>query len=536
MGLLQTLHNLLGPQGTINTGLARGMQTPLFNLGMGLLNSAQPFSNPGQDIQQAMAAGQQYGLNSQLNPLRVQQAQQQTQQGQMGLDYQRAMNNLIMSRLQGQQASPPGLLSQPSAPAGLLNTSTARPTQQPSWLAAPSLSDIQALPVGGLPADISTLMAIRGGKAPAEAANDARAAQIAQAKQKYDPIVQQLAAITQSDNPVRDINASPLLKATWAHYAQQRGLNPATDLNKTNAYQVFGDLANQYRAQLGETAAAPPVPLTENGINPITNKYEAGAPEKIVGRTGIPINVLPQDAINQTPYSPFVATASQMNGPVGDLDAALTTLGVNIPGGRGGQLYLAKLRNLIAANPGVPPEQIAQQVKTGQLDFNGQKRSTGQLSQVLASTNAFSLQMEKNLDSLSTVEGQVDKTGIPVLNRAFAAFQRNITGGKDIAKYTAYFNAVTSEYAKIISGGTGVAAPNEQDMNEARRVISQAYTSGGLQGLREALTTEANNKRASYQEGLNAAARTSTASTTPAANVAPKSKRLTYDAATGTFK
>lgn len=538
----------MGLLDSIDAGVNGAINNPLFNLGLGLMAGGTGLNNPGQSIQQAMGAYQQRMANQQkmalqklnLAPMLARLNALHIDPRSLGID---------LSSLGISSASMPrqGLISSPSPSAGLLQQTgapapaspgvttsplvsqqaTTAPSPSLSWLRPFSEQDIESAPVNGLDPGYLRTNAMFSQDPTAQLAA-LRAQQLASLKTREAPILSRLDTLTKSDDPVKYMQADPNLAAAWPVLAHQLGIDPVSGLNAQNVRTAFTFERNALGAPLGEAAIAPNVPLQTktdqygrtvqvNGLTGQETVLPSPQLEKVVTADhpeGIDLPV--SQAIGKQPYNQWAVTNAQMGGEVGALDAALTQAGVTIPGGgRGGQLYALKLKNLIAANPGVPPGQIAQMVKTGQLDFNGQKRSTGQLSQVLASTTAFSQQLEKNLDSLGTVEKAVDKTGVPILNKAFAAFQRNVSGGKDIAKYTAYFNAVTSEYAKIISGGTGVAAPNEQDMNEARRVITQAYTQGGLSGLKEALMTEANNKRASYQEGMDAARRTSTATSTP---------------------
>lgn len=55
MGLLDGINSPTGP-------IATAMQSPLFNLGMGLIGGAQPFANPGQQMQAAAANQQQMAM------------------------------------------------------------------------------------------------------------------------------------------------------------------------------------------------------------------------------------------------------------------------------------------------------------------------------------------------------------------------------------------------------------------------------------------------------------------------------------------
>lgn len=200
------------------------------------------------------------------------------------------------------------------------------------------------------------------------------------------------------------------------------------------------------------------------------------------------------------------------------LQAAFTTAGVSPPSGfRSQAQQLSMFRGLLARNPGKSPDEIVAGVRTGQLDFNGAKRSTGQIAQVAAVTDAASRQLEKNFAAMEPLVSKMGETGTPILDRALAQLRNNFNSGgdKDTAKFITYLRAVAGEYAKIKSSSTGAAAPAEGEMKDALEVMQNAFSTGGYQGIKEALLTEAANKRASYQEGLQNAAQRSTASSAP---------------------
>lgn len=229
--------------------------------------------------------------------------------------------------------------------------------------------------------------------------------------------------------------------------------------------------------------------------------------EKVLGPDGTPVNVPLAQAAGRTPYSPFAVTASQMNGPVGALDAALTQSGVNIPGGRGGQMKLVTLRNLIANNPGKSPEEIAEQVRTGQLDFNGAKRSTGQLATIAAASNAQMGKLDRDFAAMEPLVSKLPNAPA-VINRALAQLTTNFKAGgdKETAALLTYFREAATEYAKLSSGSTGSAAPAEGQINESLKLFQNAFTQGGYAGMKQAILQSAQNKRDAYSEGLRMAA------------------------------
>lgn len=490
MGLLDTIAN--GTDQFVNGAV----NSPLFNLGLGLIGAGQPFANPAQQIQGAMQ-------NMQAQRL----AQQQVQQGQLGLDYQRAFNNAIIHSLNGGQAAtaapqapaapqpipanggliaPAGQPAAPQnsgllAPAGAPQQAAPAASQQPSWLAPPTQQDISSIPVGGLPASIAPLLAIRSGKDPAQAANDARTAQIASAKQQYDPIIQQLSGIVQSDDPVRDINANPLLAATWAHYAQQRGIDPSKGLNAANARQVFGGLANQYRSALGESAVAPPIPLEQvsgpgsslgarYSRDPVTGevKQEVGPQEvgNYIGPNGQIIQRTKAEAQAQglTPYVPQTyvnaGTVDPMAQMIADYKSApLTGFALRSPQG---QAIMAEVRRL---NPDYDATAYAAKVKARDAFATGKQGDTVRSLSVATS----------HLNQLSDLVDALGNKNLRVFNTLANAYSQE-TGGTAPTNFDTVKNIVADEVTKAILGYGG----SVQDRDKAAAVIARSNSPAQL--------------------------------------------------------
>lgn len=216
-----------------------------------------------------------------------------------------------------------------------------------------------------------------------------------------------------------------------------------------------------------------------------------------------------------TTRAPGSASAQGFEDPkIQALQAAFAIGGVSLPAGLRSQAQqLSVFKGLIARNPDKTPDEIMAGVRTGQLDFNGAKRSTAQIASAAAVTDSAARQLEKNFAAMEPLVAKMGTTSVPVIDRAMAQLRQNFSSGgdKDTAAFIVYLRAVAGEYAKLKSGGMGSAAPAEGEMQDSLKVMQNAFSSGGYQGIKEALMTEAANKRASYQEGLEAAAGRSSA-------------------------
>lgn len=284
---------------------------------------------------------------------------------------------------------------------------------------------------------------------------------------------------------------------------------------------------DQFRQQLttAASAAPPPAPikLSQGDVlldpnNPAGPPLASAAPKSTVewkdaGDKLIPVNNVTGQQVpglapipkTQTPTQESKNFASDEN----QLMGALAERGVSLPAGlRSQQQMKATFRGLLDRNPGMTPDQVADLVRTGQLDFNGAKKSTAQLMTQAASANVQSSKLEKDFAQLEPLVAQMPNAP-NFINQALTGLKNNLSfgGNKDSAKFVLYLREAATEYAKLSSGSTGSAPPAEGNIKEAVSIFQKAYTEGGFQGLKEAMIQSAKNKRDSVQEGLRAASK-----------------------------
>jgi len=280
----------------------------------------------------------------------------------------------------------------------------------------------------------------------------------------------------------------------------------------------------QFKQQLATAASAapPPTPIKLSQGDVLLNPNDpsqvlaSAAPKSTVeykdaGDKLIPVNNVTGQVVpglapipkTQTPTQEaknFAPDESQLMG-------ALAEAGVSLPAGlRSQQQMKSTFRGLIDRNPGKTPDQIADLVRTGQLDFNGAKKSTAQLMTQSAAANVQASKLEKDFAQLEPLIAKLPDAP-NVINRALVGLKNNLSfgGDKDSAKLVLYMREAATEYAKLSSGSTGSAAPAEGNIKEAVEIFHKAFTEGGYQGLKEAMIQSARNKRDAVQEGLKAA-------------------------------
>lgn len=229
---------------------------------------------------------------------------------------------------------------------------------------------------------------------------------------------------------------------------------------------------------------------------------------KDAGDKLIPVNSVSGQVVPGLPPIPKSLTPDQERGQFAPAEnallAALADRGVSLPAGlRSKEQQKATISGLLARHPEMTPDQIADGVRTGQLDFNGAKRSTGQLATLSAAADVQSTKIEKDLASLGPIIDRLPG-GPARIAAEMTNLQKNWSwkGDKDTTQAVGYIKELSGEYAKLVSGSAGMAAPPEGEMKAALSLMQSALTKNGYEGMREFLTTTSQNRRDSVKEGL----------------------------------
>lgn len=529
---------------------------PTTSLGLQLLaNSNTPGGFGSIFGKSALAAGQDY-QNAQYNQQKLQQLQQQNQQ-------QAFLQSLArQAATSGGGQSPQGLLAgggtdgspqgQPAAAgatdpaqAAFMPGVTPMPAQQapsfgftppagqqaqqqpqtgqsaggaqgPSWLLnPPTPQDIAAST--GQNAAFMRATAISRGEYSAQTEKGIQELGQTQWQQALKPKLASLDMLIKSPTPTKYMQGDQGLMAAWPQIAQRAGIDPK-DYTDDNVRYALTNARNQVATSIGIPEIAPTnklrtVTLPDGRtaqINDLTGeeKIEAASDlEKVIGQDGQPTLVPKGKAAGMQPYNQTNYGAGQFNSPGGDVLSELATRGVNLPG-RSQQERLALANKLVQNNPDKSPGDIADMIRTGQLDYNGAKRSTGQLSTLSAAADIQSRKIEKDLGSLGPIVQRLPG-GPAKMSLVLTNLQKDWSwnGDKDTTEAVGYVKELAGEYAKLVSGSTGMAAPAEGEMKSALGLMQSALTKNGYAGMQEFLTTTSQNRRDAVREGLQNAAR-----------------------------
>lgn len=510
----------------------------LISVGLGLMSGARYGSNAGEGIMQGLQMYQ--GMKT--NQLNQQLMRQQIQTGQLGLQRQQMLTNAAQQAFQGDQggqppqaASPapsppqtsqpflPGVSPMPSGapPAGVSVPPTATPQGDAPGLTAPSMAQIYGTTYpGGMPANFVRGMSYLSAD-PLGAQQKFRDDQLKLAQQQYAPTIAKLDQLIKSDQPAKYLNGTGFsdIKAAWPQLAQEVGLDPEKDYNDPNVRMALSNRRNQLASSLQEPTSTPAMPVKTFKLpdgrvvqqEPDTGKWTvipSAKPESVLGADGKPTLVPEGLSYGLTPFNQVTYGNAQMQDPkIGALDAALTSMGINLPGNRNSGQYAMRLQNLITNNPNVTPQELAQQIRTGQLDFNGAKRTTAQLATLAGAADVQSRKIEKDLDSLGQIIPRLSG-GPAKLASIMTNLQKDWSwnGDKDSTEAVGYVKELSGEYAKLVSGSTGMAAPAEGEMKSALGLMQSALTQNGYAGMHEFLLTTSKNRRDAVKEGLSNAA------------------------------
>lgn len=310
-------------------------------------------------------------IRGQLSPGVVQQQQQELQEGGLKLQQLRlALQNQQMY----QQIARQGLAGQQPARSPSAGVQTG-PQGQP---AITTQGQDNQTGVSGLSAGTLSSLAILRGDDPLKTAEGVQAYQIKQRQLQAQGPMALAETVSSSPNADAIIKNNPTLQQQWIQIAPKLGLDPFKDLTPENARAAAVYGYNQLAGGAGLPPKAMPDQLqTVTGQGGFKYKVDplTGKPTAIPGET-TPIEQA-RLGIEQQRLDMAKKISEGFSGQKGELLAALAEQGVSLPAGlRSKEQQMATLQGLIDRNPGMSPDEIASQVKSGKIDLAGQMKET----------------------------------------------------------------------------------------------------------------------------------------------------------------
>lgn len=153
----------------------------------------------------------------------------------------------------------------------------------------------------------------------------------------------------------------------------------------------------------------------------------------------------------------------------------------------------ARVLNMVAADAAGSGDTVgAINARQGALKANNQ--ALDQVTKQEAATTSYYNTLDKNLSNLQELSGKIDSSGVPLINKVYRAYQQNVSGDPDVAKYVTYLRSASSEFAKIQSGSLGNAPASDAARRDADEVINKYLSQGQLDAVIQAMRGEGGNR------------------------------------------
>lgn len=156
-----------------------------------------------------------------------------------------------------------------------------------------------------------------------------------------------------------------------------------------------------------------------------------------------------------------------------------------------------------------------------QQSFNAQKTALAQVVKQKNMVGAFEKTAQRNMELAHQLSAKVDRSGVPLLNKAIMHFKQNVTGDPDTAAFVNALIAARTEYAKVLSGATGAQGITDSARREAEDLFSKATSPAQLDAVMQTATAEMANRMAAFDDQIAEMQRSS--SPTPAPQKPPAS-------------
>jgi hypothetical protein len=319
------------------------------------------------------------------------------------------------------------------------------------------------------------------------------------------------------------VRANSSLLAGFQQYAPRLGLkvnpNDPTDpsvLTDYNARRAATLWKNDMLSQLGQSGVSMPAPpeettrLPDGTIlqrKPMSNEISAPyKPElqKTIGDNGQPVLTPGPQAAGKKPFESTVYAADQFSpGAVQVAADSYRTTG-KLPEGFSRNPLVAGKALKQAADDMTASGDTMGAINARAAGLNANKEALEQVTKLQTSTGGYAATLDKNLTSLLALQGKVDSSGVPLINKAYRAWQQGVSGSPDVAKYVTYLSSAQGEFAKLKSGSFGNTPASDSAMHDAADVINKYMASGQIAGVAEAMRGEAHNRMSAIGDQVGA--------------------------------
>ncbi len=123
-----------------------------------------------------------------------------------------------------------------------------------------------------------------------------------------------------------------------------------------------------------------------------------------------------------------------------------------------------------------------------------------QLGKQEAMIGAFEKTFIKNVDMAEKASEEVDRSGIPIVNKWVNAGKRAVTGDPALSKFDIAIKAAVNEYTKIISGSMGNTQMAQAEVEKVNSLLNAAQTKEQVKEVLDFMRQETDNRMQGFKE------------------------------------
>lgn len=249
--------------------------------------------------------------------------------------------------------------------------------------------------------------------------------------------------------------------------------------------QITSVLARANKVPTPAKDFGPPVPVTVKGDDgkekTIEALYDKDNAQWVTaqGRKPIDGDVLPATEARKE--------AGAFSPRMGDLMAALAEQGVSLPTGfRSKEQQQALYGSLLDRHPDLPAEEIAKQIKTGQIEFAAQKKETQTAAGIAGKVEVAQNELSEFIPLVREASTKVPRGKFVPINQLLQMGEASISD-PDLKQLRIYINSTLNAY-DVLAGRGGT---DKDKREEAHKLLTSAESPQALEAGLKAFQNEA---------------------------------------------
>lgn len=136
------------------------------------------------------------------------------------------------------------------------------------------------------------------------------------------------------------------------------------------------------------------------------------------------------------------------------------------------------------------------------ISYAAERGNVSALEKSYSNTRAFENTARSNLALAMNLSKKVDRSGSPILNKAYLAWKNNVGGDADTAAFEAAVNKFSTEWAKVTTnnGANGSLTNSARDENE--RLLNAAQNQKQFMSVAQVALKEMQNRNIGYRKAI----------------------------------